>query len=60
MVNGNGVINKTSSQTLTIAGDNSGYKGTYNQSRGTTIVSSMSKVFGGANNITNSLLDITM
>ncbi len=54
-----GTVNKSGSGDLTLAGNNSVFQGTYNQTSGRTLVDATSLMFNGTNNISNSILQIT-
>ncbi|MCL2798657.1 MAG: hypothetical protein FWD54_00005, partial [Endomicrobia bacterium] len=54
-VSGNGTINKSGSGTLNITGNESVFTGTFNQSLGTTVISS--NTFAGRHNITGGILE---
>ena len=54
-----GTGNVTNEGTLTIKGDESGFNGTFTQTKGTTTISNTGKVFGGEKNIQAGNLNIT-
>ena len=56
---GAGLISKTGDNLFLLNADNSYYTGTFNQTAGTATVTAAGRMFGGTNNITDSLLQVT-
>ncbi len=54
-----GTVNKSGAMDLILDGNNSVFRGIYNQTAGRTLVDSTSLMFNGTNNISNSILEIS-